>query len=440
MSSFPEEQVIEGDYTEKLTWGDPVEGTRGPVGPTGPSGNVGHTGAQGPLGFKGVTGPVGSTGSQGLPGPITTITAHATEDIPSGSFVQLYNVGSTLSIRNADGSSLAREANGYVLNSVSNGTYGVVHTNGLNPGLSGLVPGFVYYLSNTVPGRVSSSPATGFSELSQRVGIAVNTTTIWFEKNQTVAIAPATYSEYIAYLGIENYWKFDDLSGTIAVNTPQLAGNSNQGYPPHSFDYNQGTYYGSYTLGQPGLTSMDSPYSASFNLGAISSVIGWLIGPYSGPPAMFYDNTFSLTFRITDLSSWRVLIHAGNFTFFLGQGFMLYVDTDGSINFQWVDENNTNFYNIVLKPPGSVVVGEKYIVILRGETLSSGSIFLNGAKTSFTLPNNTQTMPRDTLAFGGFWGGRDTFFTPNMVGQMDEAWWKLGIMSDIQAITISTFL
>lgn len=108
----------------------------------------------------------------------TTISATATEALSAGDFVDLYEVGGALRVRKADSSTL-KAADGFVLAGVSSSATATVYNLGeVNSQLTGLTPGLDYYLSPTVAGGVSSTPASASGKLYQRLGVAVSATEI----------------------------------------------------------------------------------------------------------------------------------------------------------------------------------------------------------------------------------------------------------------------
>lgn len=85
----------------------------------------------------------------------------ASEALSAGSFVNIWSDSSVAKVRLADNSN-GREADGYVLASVSSGANATVYPlDGVNSGLSSLTPGVKYYL-----GTAGAVTATALDETS----------------------------------------------------------------------------------------------------------------------------------------------------------------------------------------------------------------------------------------------------------------------------------
>ena len=106
----------------------------------------------------------------------STVSATASEALSAGAYVDLYNDGTGLKVRNADAATL-KPANGFVLASVASGAVAAVYSLGeLNTQHTGLTPGADYWLSVTTPGAVQTSAPSATGQLYQRVGVATSTT------------------------------------------------------------------------------------------------------------------------------------------------------------------------------------------------------------------------------------------------------------------------
>lgn len=100
----------------------------------------------------------------------------ATEDIPAGAMVNLYN-SSGLKARNASAAALTTLCKAYATGTIQSGDFGeVIVMHGVVVGITGLVPGTTYYLSDTA-GYISSSPGTN----TQKVGFALAADTLYFK-------------------------------------------------------------------------------------------------------------------------------------------------------------------------------------------------------------------------------------------------------------------
>jgi len=116
-------------------------------------------------------------------------TAIATENLSAGHFVNIYDNAGTKSVRRADGSTSGRPVNGFVLSAFSSSALATIYTDGANTQLSGLTAGVDYFLSDTVPGGVTSTPVSGAGKISQRVGKASTTTSIVYEYDNPLTLA-----------------------------------------------------------------------------------------------------------------------------------------------------------------------------------------------------------------------------------------------------------
>jgi len=113
----------------------------------------------------------------------------ASEALSAGDLVNIWNSAGTAKIRKADGSTAGKEANGFVLASVSNGASGTVYLEGTVTGLSGLVVGERLYLSDVAPGAVVNVAPTGTNKVVQYVGTAISANEFSFEPDGGVILA-----------------------------------------------------------------------------------------------------------------------------------------------------------------------------------------------------------------------------------------------------------
>lgn len=103
------------------------------------------------------------------------ITATAGEALAAGDFVYISNAGTVLK---ADATLPAKAARGYVLVVVANAAQATVYFDESNTSVSGLTPGATYYLSDTVPGGVTTTPPTIAGKVVQQLGFAVTATVL----------------------------------------------------------------------------------------------------------------------------------------------------------------------------------------------------------------------------------------------------------------------
>lgn len=113
----------------------------------------------------------------------------ASEALSASDLVNVWNSGGQPRVRKADASTSGKEANGFVLGSVSNGGVATVYLEGTVTGLSLLTPGDRLYLSDTVPGGVTVSVPTGTNKVVQYVGTAISATEFSFEPDGGVILA-----------------------------------------------------------------------------------------------------------------------------------------------------------------------------------------------------------------------------------------------------------
>lgn len=119
-----------------------------------------------------------------------TVTVLASEALAAGDFVNIYNNGGTPNVRKADasGANASKEAHGFVLANVSNGANATVYLRGQNTGLSGLTAA-PKFLSGGTPGASTSTAPSTAGHIIQRLGTAINATTINFAYNPPILLA-----------------------------------------------------------------------------------------------------------------------------------------------------------------------------------------------------------------------------------------------------------
>jgi hypothetical protein len=111
----------------------------------------------------------------------------SSENLTAGNLVNIWNDAGTLKVRRADGTTAGKEANGFVLDSVTTPDTVTVHFEGTNTAVAGLTPGTWYYLSTT-PGGVTATPLEANGNLSQRVGKATAATELWLELGEPITV------------------------------------------------------------------------------------------------------------------------------------------------------------------------------------------------------------------------------------------------------------
>ena len=147
----------------------------GPPGPQGPMGPTGPTGPQGPSG--GPAGPPGAPGAPGVDAGRTTVTQTA-HGFTVGNILRVSGA-STFAKAQAD-TAVNAEVVGIVIQVIDANTFLMV-TNGACTGLSGLIAGTVYFLSDTAAGLLSTAePTPNGVRVSKPVLIATGATTGFF--------------------------------------------------------------------------------------------------------------------------------------------------------------------------------------------------------------------------------------------------------------------
>lgn len=118
---------------------------------------------------------------------IETKTIQASENLGAGNLVNIWSSGGDFRVRKADATSAGKEAQGFVLSSVTSGQSAQVYLEGTVTGLAGLTPGR-YYLAAT-PGEITSTPPSNAGNVVQYVGNAVSSSELTFEATDGVILA-----------------------------------------------------------------------------------------------------------------------------------------------------------------------------------------------------------------------------------------------------------
>lgn len=112
----------------------------------------------------------------------------ASEAIPAGAFVNVWNNAGVPSVRNADGSAGAnggKQADGFVLSAMTSGATGLVYFGGVNTAVTSQTPGVVY-LSATTAGGLSPTGAAAAGQTYQEIGMALSATSIQFDRQMPI--------------------------------------------------------------------------------------------------------------------------------------------------------------------------------------------------------------------------------------------------------------
>jgi hypothetical protein len=107
--------------------------------------------------------------------------------LAAGDFVNVFNDSGVMKVRKADASNNVAPANGFVLAAFTAGQTATVYWSGLNGQLTGLTPG-LHYLSTT-PGASNHVAPSASGNIVQRLGTAINSTTVFFQPQDAILLA-----------------------------------------------------------------------------------------------------------------------------------------------------------------------------------------------------------------------------------------------------------
>lgn len=107
----------------------------------------------------------------------------------AGDFVNIYFDATDVAVRcrKADGTTVGKEANGFVLSAFIIDSTASVYSEGSNTSLTGLDDGNVHFLS-TIAGQATSTVPTTSGNIVQRLGRAVSDTTLVFEPSAPIKL------------------------------------------------------------------------------------------------------------------------------------------------------------------------------------------------------------------------------------------------------------
>lgn len=112
----------------------------------------------------------------------------ASEALAAGDFVNIWNDAGTAKVRKADGGAAGKPAHGFVIAAVASAANATVYFEGLNSQLTGLTAGDVF-LSGTVAGATVTAAPTGTGKVVQRLGVAINATSVNVEIDRPIVLA-----------------------------------------------------------------------------------------------------------------------------------------------------------------------------------------------------------------------------------------------------------
>lgn len=118
-----------------------------------------------------------------------TISIVAYEALAAGDFVNIFDDSGTVKARKAIANTTGKEANGFVLSSVSIGASATVYFAGTNTALSGLTIGAQYFLSSSAAGAITATAPTTSGGIVQKVGRAASATSINFQPSDYIVLA-----------------------------------------------------------------------------------------------------------------------------------------------------------------------------------------------------------------------------------------------------------
>jgi hypothetical protein len=112
----------------------------------------------------------------------------ASEALTAGDFVNIH-ISSGIKVRKADATTAGKEADGFVLASVSSSATATVYFRGSNTAVSGLTAGTEYVLSTTAGGVVAvASAPSGSGNVNQRLGKASSSTVLNFQRGMPITL------------------------------------------------------------------------------------------------------------------------------------------------------------------------------------------------------------------------------------------------------------
>ena len=111
----------------------------------------------------------------------------ASENLSAGDFVNVWNDDGAAKVRKADATTNGKQAHGYVLETVTSGADATVYFEGSNTQVTGATPGPIFLA--TTAGGFSSTAPTGSGNIVQRLGVAVSSTVVNFERTLHYVLA-----------------------------------------------------------------------------------------------------------------------------------------------------------------------------------------------------------------------------------------------------------
>lgn len=115
-----------------------------------------------------------------------TYSNNATGALSAGDLAYVKSDGT---IARASAASAGNGADGFVLAASATGTPALLYFEGRNTAVTGLTVGSRYYLSDSSPGGITTTPVSGTGKLHQYVGKAISATSLDFEPDDVIVLA-----------------------------------------------------------------------------------------------------------------------------------------------------------------------------------------------------------------------------------------------------------
>lgn len=116
-----------------------------------------------------------------------TASIPCSENLSAGNFVNIYD-STGKKCRKADNSN-SRKAHGFVLSAYTSGQTATVYLDGTNTGVTSKTSGAIQYLGTLGASTETPPTSAGGAQISQQIGVAVDTTEIKFEAQPVIVLA-----------------------------------------------------------------------------------------------------------------------------------------------------------------------------------------------------------------------------------------------------------
>lgn len=110
----------------------------------------------------------------------------AAENLTAGDMVYVNTSGE---IARASAAAVGHDATGFVQDAFSAGQPALMYFEGRCTALAGLTPDARYFLSDSTPGGIMSTPVTGAGKRHQFIGRAITATSLSFEADDSILLA-----------------------------------------------------------------------------------------------------------------------------------------------------------------------------------------------------------------------------------------------------------